>query len=453
MHIQGKLRRIRYWRNILKDSETDLAGHPRIQRVADKIDSLVWSKGGRLNGEKVLVFGTFKKPLHTLRDVLSNRAVLRFLDRKAPDDASEPPIPAADACLNNIDSIWKEYERISLNETISLNRIFSKDQLEQALRNGKKAYESIRNRLANHISDDFTMELPGDVAIRSKKQVAELLRSRLINELICRGESKGNLDPSKLKNKALYIWVDYLESYFDKEEEETESLAPKSEWKTPKWFSGDDKQIRRLDRIADNVLQEDLEDMVNKEMDYISGRLGFFARTLDGDVKMETRRVLQAQFNAKDSFPQVLVAQSQVGREGLNLHKACRTVIQFHSEWNPGVIEQQIGRVDRIDSFWEEKTKKYTDLNPGITVTADGFPKIDIRAVIFDGTYDHFQYNVSKQRRETLNAHLFGELLNEDALMDMPKEGEWEVLRNSLKESAPEFSPPDKDIIRVKNAV
>lgn len=446
MHIQGKLRRIRYWRNILKDGETDLAGHPRIQRVANKIESVVWGKGGSLNGEKVLVFGTFNKPLHTLRDVLSNRAVLRFLDRWVPGDTSEPPIPAAESCLNNIDNIWKEYERISLNITISLKRTFSsKEQLQQALKNGKKVYEALRDRLSKHIGDDFAKELPGDAAaIGNEKQVAELLRSRLINELICTGEPISGLAPSTLKNKALHIWVNYLESYFDKEEDETENHTEKSEWTSPKWFSGDEELIRKLDKIADNVSPEELSDMVTNEMDYISGRLGFFARTLDGGVKMETRRVLQAQFNAKDSFPQVLIAQSQVGREGLNLHKACRTVIQFHSEWNPGVIEQQIGRVDRIDSFWEEKAKEYKDDRTGSKVTDDGFPKIDIRSVIFDGTYDHFQYNVSKQRRETLNAHLFGELLSEDALANMPKEGEWEGLRNRLKESSPEFSPPER---------
>jgi SNF2 family DNA or RNA helicase len=50
----------------------------------------------------------------------------------------------------------------------------------------------------------------------------------------------------------------------------------------------------------------------------------------------------------------VLVAQSVVGREGLNLHRACRTVILLHPEWNPGVVEQQIGRVDRLSSYWEQ---------------------------------------------------------------------------------------------------
>jgi len=145
----------------------------------------------------------------------------------------------------------------------------------------------------------------------------------------------------------------------------------------------------------------------------------------------------------------VLIAQSQVGREGLNLHKACRKVIQFHSEWNPGVIEQQIGRVDRIDSFWEEKVREYRRANQEDSIYSDQFPKINIHSVVFDGTYDHFQFNVSKSRRETLNAHLFGELLNEDALSRMPTGGDWDALRAKLRDSAPEFTPPAKLVNRL----
>jgi hypothetical protein len=57
----------------------------------------------------------------------------------------------------------------------------------------------------------------------------------------------------------------------------------------------------------------------------------------------------------------VLVAQSQVGREGLNLHESCRIVIQFHAEWNPAVLEQQIGRVDRKGSRWEQLAQAWLE--------------------------------------------------------------------------------------------
>ena len=85
------------------------------------------------------------------------------------------------------------------------------------------------------------------------------------------------------------------------------------------------------------------------------GRQSFHARLLQGATRWETRRYLQAAFNSPGASPRVLIAQSQVGREGLNLHESCRVVVQFHAEWSPAVLEQQIGRVDRKGSLWERR--------------------------------------------------------------------------------------------------
>ena len=83
-----------------------------------------------------------------------------------------------------------------------------------------------------------------------------------------------------------------------------------------------------------------------------SGRDGSFTRLLYGGTAAQTRRLPQAAFNREGSWRMVLVAQSMVGREGLNLHEECRTVVLLHAECNPGVVEQQIGNVDRMNSRW-----------------------------------------------------------------------------------------------------
>ena len=85
----------------------------------------------------------------------------------------------------------------------------------------------------------------------------------------------------------------------------------------------------------------------------------------------------------------MLIGQSQVGREGLNLHKSCRVVVQFHAERNPAVLEQQIGRVDRKGSRWEKLT------NDWIKGGSEGSPSfIEVRQLVFEGTYDAFQWDV-----------------------------------------------------------
>ena len=111
------------------------------------------------------------------------------------------------------------------------------------------------------------------------------------------------------------------------------------------------------------------------------------ARLLQGSTGWDTRRYLQAAFNRRGASPGVLIAQSQVGREGLNLHEACRVVLQFHAEWNPAILEQQIGRVDRKGSLWEELARRWLD--GGV----DGTPSfIEIRQLVFEGTYDAYKW-------------------------------------------------------------
>ncbi len=45
--------------------------------------------------------------------------------------------------------------------------------------------------------------------------------------------------------------------------------------------------------------------------------------------------------------PEILVS-TQVGAEGIYLHRECRHVIHHDLSWNPATIEQRTGRVDRI---------------------------------------------------------------------------------------------------------
>ena len=242
---------------------------------------------------------------------------------------------------------------------------------------------------------------------------------------------------NRLKNIAFNIWVEYLLSYLDQEDDDTKDKPAITKWTAPKYFTGSADEITKmeqLDRFADNVGEEVLEALLAEESETASGRVGMFARKLFGGVKMESRRVVQSQFNQSDSFPRVLIAQSMVGREGLNLHRACDIVIQFHSEWNPGIIEQQIGRVDRIESLWEQKARAWKKNGRN-----GEMPKILIVPVVFEGTYDSYQFSVSKRRREVLNAHLFGELFNEEAQAKLSKD---EKLLQKIKESAPSFSPP-----------
>src|SRR5689334_6172364 len=157
---------------------------------------------------------------------------------------------------------------------------------------------------------------------------------------------------------------------------------------------------------------------------------------LDGNTQSATRRYIQAAFNRRTSSPRVLIAQSQVGREGLNLHESCRVVLQFHAEWNPAVLEQQIGRVDRKGSLWERLARKWLDEREQGDVEGEP-PFIEVRQLVLEGTYDAFQWDRVMRRQHVFDASLFGTLLPESAWQRVPP-----ARLESLRAAAPSFRPP-----------
>lgn len=152
---------------------------------------------------------------------------------------------------------------------------------------------------------------------------------------------------------------------------------------------------------------------------------------MNGSTEQHARRLLQLGFNREHSNLQVLVCQSVVGREGLNLHEACLTVILLHAEWNPGVVEQQIGRVDRIGSLWEKKLEVI-----GADVPTEALPRIEIIPIIFKGTYDEENWKVLRGRWDDLRAQLHGVVITPLAAHGVPEE-----VVKSINAHSPDFSP------------
>ncbi|MBX7160428.1 MAG: DEAD/DEAH box helicase, partial [Acidimicrobiia bacterium] len=117
-------------------------------------------------------------------------------------------------------------------------------------------------------------------------------------------------------------------------------------------------------------------------------------RLANGRVKDETRRRLMLAFNTP-FFPEVLVA-SAVMAEGIDLHLDCRHVIHHDLDWNPSVVDQRTGRVDRIGSKAERTAKPIVVYEPFV-----------------EGTQDEKQFKVLTDR-----GHWFGVLMGERLELD-----------------------------------
>jgi hypothetical protein len=92
-------------------------------------------------------------------------------------------------------------------------------------------------------------------------------------------------------------------------------------------------------------------------------------RLANGQVARATRERLMLAFNTP-FFPEVLIA-SAVMAEGVDLHLNCRYLIHHDLDWNPSILEQRTGRLDRIGSKAEISKQPIVIYEPYLEATQD----------------------------------------------------------------------------------
>ncbi|MFH1572447.1 MAG: hypothetical protein ABIG68_00595, partial [Acidobacteriota bacterium] len=432
--------RAAFWQRLQRDLSSRISGrsanwlwnHPRILQSADRIEELCSLIDSRPR-DKVLVFGRFTDPLHALRDVLNARHLLRIIDSGIL--AFPPLLRGDDAKL--LHAVWSERASRGVYRGALSGRDFTQDHLQAGAREVHHRYETERDKLANVLNAEHEAlwrELPGDNAIaelgkasRAKQRdLFTILRAEVFDGMLYEGTGVKGRSLDELRGLLMPVWKEHCRCMLHGLDD----------------ILTDDGQLKeedeKLDAQADQLSPEVLIDYFGLGRPGESDARSQFCRVLEGAVGPRTRRSIQSGFNDRTRGPFVLVAQSIVGREGLNLHKACRKVFLLHPEWNPGIMEQQIGRVDRIESLWTRMADEWLR-NHGRDAPADDFPRIEIESAVFRGTYDQFQFQILSERRKSLNAQLFGELLDEETLVRIPPE-----YRDKVAAAAPDWSPGPK---------
>lgn len=98
--------------------------------------------------------------------------------------------------------------------------------------------------------------------------------------------------------------------------------------------------------------------------------------------------------------PEILVSTS-VGQEGIDLHRECRHVIHHDLCWNPAMIEQRTGRVDRIGSKVERERMGAQN--------GEG-PTLEIAIPYLAATYDERMFEELYRRAQLFEVTLGGEV-------------------------------------------
>jgi hypothetical protein len=116
-------------------------------------------------------------------------------------------------------------------------------------------------------------------------------------------------------------------------------------------------------------------------------------------------------------LPEILVC-TQVGQEGIDLHRHCRHVVHYDLGWNPATIEQRTGRVDRIGS----KTQRAQKLAQDESLDGTILPGLEVSLPYLAATYDERIFD-----RLYMRAQAFDLLMGGDPSADADEDHENDI--------------------------
>jgi hypothetical protein len=123
-----------------------------------------------------------------------------------------------------------------------------------------------------------------------------------------------------------------------------------------------------------------------------------------GGNMMNTRDRIFTGFNTP-LLPEILIC-TQVGQEGIDLHRHCRHVVHYDLAWNPAVLEQRTGRADRIGS----KTFRERDAAADAKTVF-----LEVGVPFLAATYDERMYEELRLRAQTFEVLTGGDFAADHA--------------------------------------
>jgi len=114
-----------------------------------------------------------------------------------------------------------------------------------------------------------------------------------------------------------------------------------------------DAKIDELVKIIDAMKREGRKHLIvfaifKNTLRYLAirlSKLGYNTIQIHGDIKSDDRFVLIEKFKDAETF--TILLSSEVGSEGLDM-QFCDAMVNYDLPWNPMVVEQRIGRIDRF---------------------------------------------------------------------------------------------------------
>lgn len=314
--------------------------HPKVSATVEKAAQL-W-----LEGEKCLIFCWFIK---------TGEAVERALAKRIDDLILEQASVALGTGAVNETRV--ELDRIS-------DRLFRRDV---------SSYERIRQLLVDALCGaagrhEDVLDLVVDAAIRHLRTPSYLVRYTPLGPGMTDDDVWAGIHGKNPRGIVLLDrWLQFAER-LARARNQIEVVNPNDEH---------DSEFARINAALLGARTEDDRTMRR-------GASLHPVRRAHGGTERDVRERLIALFNTPLS-PDLLVASSVMG-EGIDLHQECRYVIHHDLDWNPGVLEQRTGRLDRIGALAERERKNIEVYEPYLAGTHDEkmFRVVKDRAQWFD---------------------------------------------------------------------
>lgn len=336
-HVAGSAA-VRWYRNEIDRAIRDDVvrdTHPKVQATVEKAVQL-W-----LAGEKCLIFCWF---------IRTGIAVERALNNRIDHLVSE--YAAAALQVSSGDTVRDALDRIS-------ERIFRRDG---------SSYERIRERLLKALTPaaggyEDVLQLVVDSAIRQMRTHDHLVRYTPLSPSITDEEVWAGING---QNPGSIVLLDRWRLFAERLAKARNQIR--------------EEHDSEFTRISTALLGAHSEDDA-------AARRGASLRSVrraSGQTDRHDRERLIALFNTPFA-PDLLVASSVMG-EGIDLHQECRYVIHHDLDWNPSVLEQRTGRLDRIGALAEREGKPIEVYEPYLAGTHDEkmFRVVKDRAGWFD---------------------------------------------------------------------
>lgn len=314
--------------------------HPKVRATVEKAAQL-W-----LEGEKCLIFCWFIKTGEAVEHALAKRIDDLILEQ------------AAVALGTGSDKETRiELDRIS-------DRLFRRDA---------SSYERIRQLLVDALIEaagrhEDVLELVVDTAIRHLRTPSYLVRYTSLGTDITDEEVWAGINGTNPRGIVLLDRWRLFAERLARARNQIEVLNPKDEH---------DSEFARINAALLGARTED--DQTTRR-----GASLHPVRRAHGGTERDVRERLIVQFNTP--FPPDLLVASSVMGEGIDLHQECRFVIHHDLDWNPSVLEQRTGRLDRIGALAEREGRNIEVYEPYLAGTHDEkmFRVVKDRAQWFD---------------------------------------------------------------------